>query len=88
MIIPMSRPWRHPDKGVFYFRSRLPADLKEAVAGRSLTVDVAALIPSVCTHRATFLAAILGWGWGFWHLDGVAWGRRTEDLASGEPRTR
>jgi Domain of unknown function (DUF6538) len=40
MIIVMSRPWRHPDTGVFYFRSRLPADLKKVVAGRSLTVDV------------------------------------------------
>jgi hypothetical protein len=34
MIIAMSRPWRHPDTGVFYFRSRLPADLKTTVAGR------------------------------------------------------
>ena len=25
MIIAMSQPWRHPEKGVFYFRSRLPA---------------------------------------------------------------
>src|SRR5262245_30401786 len=41
MIIAMSRPWRHPDTGVFYFRSRLPADLKTVVAGRKVTVEVA-----------------------------------------------
>jgi hypothetical protein len=41
VIIAMSRPWRHPDTGVFYFRSRLPADLKKVVAGWSLIVDVA-----------------------------------------------
>jgi hypothetical protein len=41
MIIAMSRPWRHPDTGVFYFRSRLPAVLKTTVAGRKVTVEVA-----------------------------------------------
>jgi len=41
VIIAMSRPWRHPETDVFYFRSRLPADLREVVAGGSLTVDVA-----------------------------------------------
>jgi integrase len=41
MIIAMSRPWRHPVTGMFYFRSRLPADLKKVVAGQSLTVEVA-----------------------------------------------
>ena len=47
MIIAMSRlassrclAWRQPDTGVFSFRSRLPADLKKVVAGRSLMVDV------------------------------------------------
>jgi hypothetical protein len=41
MIIAMPRPWRHHETGGFHFRSRLPADLKKVVAGRSLTVDVA-----------------------------------------------
>ena len=42
MIIAMSRSWRHPETGVFYFRSRLPADRSRVVAGRTLAVAVAA----------------------------------------------
>ena len=41
MIIAMSRPWRNPATGVLYYRSRLPADVKDAVAGQRVTVDVA-----------------------------------------------
>lgn len=41
MIIRMSQPWRHPKTGILYFRARLPADLAEPLAGRTLTLDVA-----------------------------------------------
>ena len=41
VIIIMSRPWRNPATGVLYYRSRLPADLKDAVVGEKVTVDVA-----------------------------------------------
>ena len=41
MIIRMSQPWRHPKTGILYFRSRLPADVAESLAGRTFTLDVA-----------------------------------------------
>jgi integrase len=41
VIIRMSQPWRHPKTGILYFRSRLPADVAESLAGRSYTLDVA-----------------------------------------------
>jgi len=37
----MSQPWRHPKTGILYFRSRLPADVAESLAGRTFTLDVA-----------------------------------------------
>ena len=39
VIIPMSRPWYHPETGV-YLCSRLPADLTKSLAGRKATFEV------------------------------------------------
>ncbi|MEZ0306175.1 MAG: DUF6538 domain-containing protein [Hyphomicrobiaceae bacterium] len=41
MIIQMSRPWCHPETGVWYFRSRVPTDLTEVASGQKVTVEVA-----------------------------------------------
>ena len=40
MIASMSRPWRHPSTGVWYFRGRVPAELKDKLAGQKLTLRV------------------------------------------------
>ncbi len=40
MIIGMSRPWRHPQTGSFYYRARLPAELAATHHGSSITVEV------------------------------------------------
>ncbi|HZH52719.1 MAG TPA: DUF6538 domain-containing protein [Microvirga sp.] len=40
MVISMSQPWKHPETGVWYFRGRVPADLKEKLAGQKLTIRV------------------------------------------------
>ncbi len=37
----MARPWRHPKSGVWYFRSRLPADLKDRADGRTVRINIA-----------------------------------------------
>ena len=41
MIILMSRPWRHPQTAVWYFRCRLPSDLAPIDGGARMSVDVA-----------------------------------------------
>ena len=41
MIILMSRPWCHPATGVWYLRSRLPADLAKSLGGQRATFAVA-----------------------------------------------
>ena len=43
MVISMSQPWRHPTTGAWYFRGRVPADLKERLAGQKLTLRVGGL---------------------------------------------
>jgi integrase len=40
MVISMSQPWRHPTTGAWYFRARVPADLKETLAGHRLSLRV------------------------------------------------
>lgn len=40
MIASMSRPWRHPSTGIWYFRGRVPANLKDKLAGQKLTLRV------------------------------------------------
>jgi hypothetical protein len=40
VIIQMSRPWQHPQTGVWYFRSRVPADLKGRAVGRTVSVNI------------------------------------------------
>lgn len=47
MIIGMSRPWRHPQSGVFYYRARLPAELLATHRGTSINVDVAGELTTV-----------------------------------------
>ena len=47
MIIPMTRPWRHPQTGVWYFRCRLPADLAHKVRGQSVSITVAGISSSI-----------------------------------------
>lgn len=44
MIISMSRPWRHPDTGIYYYRARVPADLSAKLSGTHLTVEVATVL--------------------------------------------
>lgn len=34
MPLAMSRPWKHPDSGVYWFRRAVPADLREPVGKR------------------------------------------------------
>ena len=41
MVISMSQPWKHPETGVWYFRGRIPAKLKDQLAGQKLTIRVA-----------------------------------------------
>jgi len=41
VIILMSRPWCHPETGVWYLRSRLPADLSKSLGGQRATFEVA-----------------------------------------------
>jgi hypothetical protein len=41
VIILMARPWCHPDTGVRYLRSRLPADLAKSLGGQKATFEVA-----------------------------------------------
>jgi integrase len=40
MVISMSRPWRHPDTGIWYYRGRVPADLKAQLAGKTVSIQV------------------------------------------------
>ena len=40
MIILMARPWCHPETGVWYLRSRLPADLAKPLGGQKATFEV------------------------------------------------
>ena len=41
MVISMSQPWRHPTTGAWYFRARVPADLKDRLAGQKIALRVA-----------------------------------------------
>lgn len=41
MVIAMSQPWEHPSTGVWYFRARVPADLKDKLHGQRITLRVA-----------------------------------------------
>ncbi|WP_433995091.1 DUF6538 domain-containing protein [Afipia massiliensis] len=34
MPLAMSRPWKHPDSGVYWFRRGVPADLRALVGKR------------------------------------------------------
>lgn len=47
MIIGMSRPWRHPQTGVFYYRARLPAELLPTHRGSSIDIEVAGELTTV-----------------------------------------
>lgn len=40
MVISMSQPWRHPTTGAWYFRARIPADLKDRLADQKITLRV------------------------------------------------
>ena len=41
MILRMSRPWRHPQTGIWHWRGRLPAEVAKKLAGKVATLDVA-----------------------------------------------
>ena len=54
MVISMSRPWHHPETGVWYFRGRVPAGLKNKLAGQKLPSGWAAQtarLPSATSSR-------------------------------------
>ena len=34
MTLMMTRPWKHPDSGFYWFRKRVPDDLREAIGKR------------------------------------------------------
>ena len=52
MVLHMSRPWRHPETRVWHWRGRLPADVKQALDGEKMTVEVAGEA-SIITLRPT-----------------------------------
>ncbi|SDR63796.1 Site-specific recombinase XerD [Rhizobiales bacterium GAS113] len=40
MVLSMSQPWKHPKTGVWYFRGRVPAELRDKLKGRKLSLRV------------------------------------------------
>lgn len=40
MVLLMTRPWRHPDTGIFYFRGRPPAHVLPRLNGGQFSVTV------------------------------------------------
>lgn len=59
MALPMSRPWKHPDTGVYWLRRRVPDDLRPLVGKREEKVSLRTKDPQEAKARhAEALAAI------------------------------
>ena len=53
MIIPMSRPWRHPQTHIWHWRGRLPADVAKKLVGERVMLDVAGEVSAVTLRAIT-----------------------------------
>ena len=51
MPLSMSRPWKHPDSGVYWFRRAVPADLRARVGKREEKRSLQTKDPSVARRR-------------------------------------
>ena len=47
MVLRMSRPWRHPQTGIWHWRGRLPTDVGKTLLNLHVTVDVAGEVSRV-----------------------------------------
>jgi len=53
MPLAMSRPWKHPDSGVYWFRRAVPADLRALVGKREEKQSLKTKDPAVAKQRHT-----------------------------------
>ncbi len=51
MPLAMSRPWKHPDSGVYWFRRGVPADLRALVGKREKKRSLQTKDPAIAKKR-------------------------------------
>ena len=47
MVLRMSRPWRHPQTGIWHWRGRLPTDVGKTLLNQHVTLDIAGEVSRV-----------------------------------------
>ena len=47
MALPMARPWKNPDTGVYYLRNRVPTQIAESIAGRELRIEFSGVVVTI-----------------------------------------
>ena len=57
MVLPMTRPWKHPKTGVYWLRKRVPADLIEEVGRDMVTQTLGTKDPEEAKRRLTQVLA-------------------------------
>lgn len=63
MVLAMSRPWKHPETGSYYFRKAVPDDLRPLIGKREEKRSLRTKDPAVAKQRHTEVAAEVERAW-------------------------
>jgi hypothetical protein len=53
MVLRMSRPWRHPQTGIWHWRGRLPTDVGKTLLNQQVAIDIAGEVSRVTLKPIT-----------------------------------
>jgi hypothetical protein len=59
----MSRPWRHPKTGIYWFRKAVPADLRSILGKREVKVSLRTHNPNIAQQEHIKIAAEVAEQW-------------------------
>jgi hypothetical protein len=57
MILSMTRPWKHPDSGLYYFRKRVPKDLLNLIGKDEIRLTLGTRDPNEAKRLHTIKLA-------------------------------
>lgn len=63
MVLQMTRPWKHPDSGIFYFRKRVPEAFKARIKRAVVKVSLNTRDPAEAKRRHTEMALAVAEEW-------------------------